>query len=259
MDGNQEGIGDKPPRFVIPVCPREVPADLLALPSEASVHYVEPRLCGRTGEGIGKAGHLADIIRRTIARQSAGWLTIEEAAQLLEDAGRGNATGRGGWLEKLGRAARVGELPMHEPGSLGRIHYGLKLVEDEGAATLATVGGRKVILARDISHMDERRLRPFYEWAHVDDLNRWIEANEPRLPFRFEGVAHPTTSSTQANVTERRQERRYQMCLDANLKMPPNDYARLPRGIGALAKKEGITRQAFSEDVKAHIRRLNGR
>lgn len=41
--------------------------------------------------------------------------------------------------------------------------------------------------------------------------------------------------------------------------MPTNDYARLPRGIGKLAKWEGITRQAFAEDVKAHIRRLNGR
>lgn len=55
-----------------------------------------------------------------------------------------------------------------------------------------------------------------------------------------------------------RQEKRYNMCVDAGLEMPSDDYAHLPRGVGAVAKREGITRQAFAEDVKAHIRRLKG-
>lgn len=55
---------------------------------------------------------------------------------------------------------------------------------------------------------------------------------------------------------EQRQARRYEMCLDAGLVMPDNDYAGLPRGISKLAAREGITRQAFTEDVKAHIRRI---
>ncbi|MEX8501827.1 MAG: hypothetical protein AB3X41_02125 [Leptothrix ochracea] len=70
--------------------------------------------------------------------------------------------------------------------------------------------------------------------------------------------AHPPKPEP-SKTTENRQARRYQMCLDAGLTMPTDDYAHLPRGIGALARQEGITRQAFSEDVKAHIRRLNGR
>jgi hypothetical protein len=49
------------------------------------------------------------------------------------------------------------------------------------------------------------------------------------------------------------------MCIDAGLNLPDNDYAALPRGIGAIAKQERITRQSFAEDVKAHIRRLSGR
>ena len=47
--------------------------------------------------------------------------------------------------------------------------------------------------------------------------------------------------------------RRYQMCIDAGLPMPDNDYATLPAGIGDLAKQEEITKQAFSKSVKKHM------
>lgn len=62
-----------------------------------------------------------------------------------------------------------------------------------------------------------------------------------------------------AETTEARRARRYQACIDAKLPLPDNDYAALPRGIGELAKREGITRQSFAEDVKAHIRALKGK
>lgn len=62
-----------------------------------------------------------------------------------------------------------------------------------------------------------------------------------------------------AEVQHDRQKRRYQMCVNAGLVMPTDDYAHLPRGIGVLAKNEGVTRQSFSQDVKAHIRRLSGK
>ena len=368
----------KPLRFVVPLRPREIPGDLLALPSDARVQYVNAQICGRTGEGITNAGDLVEMIRDTIARQNNGWLTIEEAAQLLEDAGRGCAAGKDGWVEKLSFSARVGILRMHQPVTLARINYGAPFT------------------------VDGPPLRTFHEWAHVDDLNRWLEANEPRLPFRFDGAVRdgaaragrlsreewaalsndekasaflrgeepertpeedreqligwydsmvkasywlglarikaaeaaqllaccdplaksagwlditspnmapddrrallrgfedvggeqslkawlqlakdrgwrydpwideyisaagerlpePDLRNTQSETTIERQARRHQMCIDAGLTMPTNDYARLPRGISALAEKEGISRQAFSEDVKAHIRRVNGR
>lgn len=63
---------------------------------------------------------------------------------------------------------------------------------------------------------------------------------------------------TQETAAER-QARRYQACIDAGLTMPDNDFAVLPRGVGRLAKQEGITRQSFAQDVKTHINRLNGR
>jgi hypothetical protein len=55
---------------------------------------------------------------------------------------------------------------------------------------------------------------------------------------------------------QQRRARRYQICIDAGLTMPQNDYSPMPRGVGAIAKQEGITRQAFVEDIKAHIRTL---
>jgi hypothetical protein len=75
----------------------------------------------------------------------------------------------------------------------------------------------------------------------------------------YESATVAGGSASGCETTEQRQERRYQACIDAGLTMPNDDYAHLPRGIGKLAKAEGIERQSFSEDLKAHIRRINGR
>lgn len=55
---------------------------------------------------------------------------------------------------------------------------------------------------------------------------------------------------------EQRQDRRLKACIDAGL--PMNGKAaslRLPYGVGAIAEREGVTRQAFSTDVKAALER----
>lgn len=58
---------------------------------------------------------------------------------------------------------------------------------------------------------------------------------------------------------ENRQDRRLQACLDAGLRMnDPRARARLPDGIGAVAALEGMTRQAFSDDVRAAMKRREG-
>lgn len=46
--------------------------------------------------------------------------------------------------------------------------------------------------------------------------------------------------------------RRYQMCIDEGLVISPNTYANLPRGVGKLAKREGISQPAFSKSVRIH-------
>gem|GEM_PF-5622255 len=71
--------------------------------------------------------------------------------------------------------------------------------------------------------------------------------------------AKPSLAGRDQAATRQRQERRYRMCIEDELPMPKDDYAHLPRGIGRLAKQEGITRQAFAQDVKAHIRYLMGK
>lgn len=70
----------------------------------------------------------------------------------------------------------------------------------------------------------------------------------------------PTIPTTTVKVTKEsapeRNRRRYQMCIDAGLTMPDNDYAVLPDGIKDVAAKEGISRQAFNKSVKKHIATL---
>ena len=67
----------------------------------------------------------------------------------------------------------------------------------------------------------------------------------------------PTTTVKVAKESApERNRRRYQMCVDAGLNMPDNDYAVLPDGIKDVAAKEGISRQAFNKSVKKHIATL---
>ncbi len=84
---------------------------------------------------------------------------------------------------------------------------------------------------------------------------RWRASQTNELPLSA-GVLRPVPIA-KTETAQQRRERRYQMCIAAGIQMPTNDYAALPRGINELARKEGITRQAFSEDLKAYIRQLH--
>ncbi len=54
---------------------------------------------------------------------------------------------------------------------------------------------------------------------------------------------------------EQRQDRRLAACDADGLKMDRTAQLRLPDGVGRVANSEGVTRQAFSTDVKAALRR----
>ena len=106
------------------------------------------------------------------------------------------------------------------------------------------------------------------EFVSREELHRWVKATGITSAYAFAPWSRPTTpspapvvaeSASGGESTEQRQARRYQACIDAGLTMPNDDYSHLPRGIGALARVEGISRQSFSEDLKAHINRKNGR
>lgn len=72
-----------------------------------------------------------------------------------------------------------------------------------------------------------------------------------------ECLAPPKTIQATGDSQTDLNRRRYQMCVDAGLTMPDNDYASLPRGIHVLAKRERISTQAFSKSVKKHIAARN--
>ena len=120
-----------------------------------------------------------------------------------------------------------------------------------------------------------------------EELHRWIQAMGFKSVYQFlpvEGNTEPvpvgavsasddmdgklaesppqaTTPSpapvVQAPETkEQRQDRRLKACIDAGL--PMNSKAallRLPDGVGNVADSERVTRQAFSTDVKAALKR----
>lgn len=64
------------------------------------------------------------------------------------------------------------------------------------------------------------------------------------------------SASNAPDQKEQRQDSRLQACIDAGLPMNTKTaLLRLPDGVGAVADKLGLTRQAFSADVKAALQR----
>lgn len=94
-------------------------------------------------------------------------------------------------------------------------------------------------------------------WASADHDAEILQSILDGAERRHIQSEPPIQADKAAETKEQRQARRHQMCVDAGLAMPLDDYASLPRGIGKVAAREKITRQAFAEDVKAHINRMN--
>lgn len=55
--------------------------------------------------------------------------------------------------------------------------------------------------------------------------------------------------------TADRQDQRLKACEDAGLLMPASHMGRMPQGIGEVAKRLDMTRQALTQDVKAALKR----
>ena len=66
----------------------------------------------------------------------------------------------------------------------------------------------------------------------------------------------PPTVAQATETKEQRQDRRLKACIDDGLPMDTKAaLSRLPDGVGDVADREGVTRQAFSTDVKAALKR----
>lgn len=94
-------------------------------------------------------------------------------------------------------------------------------------------------------------LSQFAAWA--------VKLNIPNMPPELLAMAETKPEPAQAVTTEtreQRQDRRLKACIDAGLQMDTKAaLLRLPDGVGDVADREGVTRQAFSTDVKAALKR----
>ena len=80
-------------------------------------------------------------------------------------------------------------------------------------------------------------------------------ANIPEPLHAIAQAAAPVATLAPTETKEQRQDRRLKACIDAGLKMDKAALSRLPDGVGEVADKEGVTRQAFSTDIKAALER----
>lgn len=97
--------------------------------------------------------------------------------------------------------------------------------------------------------------------ADVQDIAAWAAgdglASVDEALSLLAGTAPVQATAVVAETKEQRQDRRLNACIDAGL--PMRDKAalsRLPDGVGDVADREGVSRQAFSIDVKAALERL---
>ncbi|KAF1038636.1 hypothetical protein BLA23254_07279 [Burkholderia lata] len=91
-------------------------------------------------------------------RRTVGRYTLQEAADALE---LHTGTTAQDWLVKLEQAVPNDHLPVYRPGEQARYR--------------------------------PKTVRAFYEEAYWDDLNAWLNTNEPRVKFQF---AEPVTTAT---------------------------------------------------------------
>lgn len=75
------------------------------------------------------------------------------------------------------------------------------------------------------------------------------------LPEEMLALVTDAATPPKQETREEREDRRLRMCDEAGLTMDRRALLRMPDGIGALAKQENISRQAFTDDVKAALTR----
>lgn len=80
-----------------------------------------------------------------------------------------------------------------------------------------------------------------------------VEARERIVLEQARSVAAVTVEQP-TETKEQRQDRRLKACVNAGL-LTSGNAARLPDGVGEIAASEGVTRQAFSTDIKAALKR----
>ena len=106
-------------------------------------------------------------------------------------------------------------------------------------------------LVRGGRHLATVNVREFAAWGlHVE-----FDDMPPELVAMAETKPEPMQAVT-PETKEQRQDRRLKACIDAGLPMDTKAaLLRLPDGVGDVADRESVTRQAFSADVKDALNR----
>lgn len=196
------------------------PAELLKLPPETRISFVNT-IGGSNGNGRGRAGELLEEVRKRMARQARGFFTIEEAAQILADGVPGVEVKA--MTRKLMHAFKMGRLTVRDPGDRAAV-------------------------------LDPHEVRAYYHLVRELDIDAWLLSEGVGYQFPKVGCeAAPVARESASETKEQRQDRRLKACVDAGL--PMNAKTRLPDGVGKVADAEGVSRQAFSTDVKAALNR----
>jgi hypothetical protein len=95
----------------------------------------------------------------------------------------------------------------------------------------------------------------------VDALCQYLEGVNMALeqfdnkPQAAQTLPADTEPAPVVETKEQRQDNRLKACEAAGLVMPANSMGRLPDGVGDVADKHRVTRQTFSTDVKAALKR----
>lgn len=110
-------------------------------------------------------------------------------------------------------------------------------------------------LRRD-SMSDEISPTNFFAWLKSrpdPELHalRWLSEIEELKSETITVISKPEIKES----VEQRQDRRLKMCENAGLKMDNRALSRLPDGVGKVAEREGVTRQAFTDDLKPALER----
>ena len=93
------------------------------------------------------------------------------------------------------------------------------------------------------------------------DVNAWLRksAREFTWEVRVQNGMPPEPDERQSapsSIAERRQAKRWQVCVDAGLRMPTDTYAPYPRGFSKVADSLKITRQSLKDDLDKYRARM---
>ena len=203
--------------------PKRVDPDLLKLDPGAMVHH-RTDFCGRKITVMCSASVCIEMIEKTIERQAKGYYTMGEVAQILADAY-----------------------------SLDSFELLKRMVADYDAGNLTVRSDHT-----DAPLLPNAQLSASHCWMFPGDIDAMVKhwGWDRSFPTAASTTASQSVPVVAASETrEQRQDRRLAACEAAGLLMPQSSAGRLPNGVGRVADTEGVTRQAFSIDVKAGLKR----